>query len=202
MSLKFDLRDFERVARSLDAFADQVPFAMANALSSAAFKVREVLITDTWPEHVEVRNRNALRQALRVEKAKRKSLRVAITDTGPSAVRLNLKAHADGGVKKPIGRRLAVPLAGTVRRGARGVAKGERPRAIIDATPKRALRVTKRGIFVGAGGRLHMRYAFTPTAQIKPDVPFREDFERAMRGEVRRQFPTAIRRAMQTRRAR
>lgn len=198
MTLKFDFRDFERVARNLGALERQVPFALANAMSSAAFTVREQLITETWPGHVEVRNRNALRNALRVKKARKADLNVAIEGTGPAADRLNLKAHADGGVHRPKSHRLAIPPAGTVKRGARGVAKRQRPRAIIDATPKRALRITKRGIFVGQGGRLHLKYSFKPSANIKPDVPFRQDFSRMMQNAVRRQFPIAIKKAMAT----
>jgi hypothetical protein len=201
ISLSFDFSSFERKAKEIGGAIDQIPFALANAMSSAAFKVREILIDDTWPRHVEVRNRNAIRQALRVEKAKKKNLRVAIVGSGPSAQRLNLKAHAEAGAKRPLkGRRLAIAPTGTVHRGARGVPKGERPTAIINTTPKRALRITDRGIFVGQGGRLHLRYAFTPTARIKADVPFHEDFNRALRAELRRTFPIAMAKAMKTRR--
>ena len=198
MSLRFDFRDFKRAARRIGAFEKQIPFALANAMTTAAFKVKDSLISETWAEHVEVRNRNALRQALRIEKARKTNLRVAIVGSGPSAQRLNLVAHAEGGTKKPQGRRLAIAPAGTVKRGARGVPKGQRPAAIIAKTPKRALRITDRGIFVGEGGRLRLRYALKPSATIKADVPFKQDFARMMGAEVRRQFPIAMAKAMKT----
>ena len=198
MSLKLDMRDFEKLTRQLGAFESQIPFALANAMTSAAFIVRQQLIDDTWSRGVEVRNRNALRQALRVEKARKRDLRVAIVGSGPSAERLNLKAHAEAGGKAHAHRRLAIPPSGTVRRGARGVPKGQQPRAIIANTPKRALRITDRGIFVGKGGRLHLKYAFTPSAQIPADVPFYQDFDRMMSAQIKRSFVTSMNKAMRT----
>lgn len=197
--LTFNFSDFERMARDLEHAEDQMKFAIANALTSAAFRARELLITDTWPAHVEVRNRMLLRTALRVERARKNNLRVAIVDT---LGRANLLAHAKGGTARPHGRRFAIPPKGTVRRTAHGVTQSQRPRAIIASTPKRALRITPRGIFVGEGGRLHLRYAFATSAHIKKDVPFFEDFERYMREEIKRTFPIAMKKAMQTRRKR
>jgi hypothetical protein len=50
--------------------------------------------------------------------------------------------HADGGTKQAR-KRLAIP-AKDIKRTSRGVSKSQTPRAIIDRTPKRALRVTTR----------------------------------------------------------
>lgn len=199
--ISFDFSAFERKARQIGAAIDQVPFAIANSMTSAAFRTREALLNNTWPQHVEVRNRNALRQALRIEKATKRNLTVAVVGSGPSAQRLNLKAHAEAGTKRPSrGRDLAIAPTGTVTRGARGVPIGERPKQIVANTPKRALRITNRGIFVGQAGRLHLRYAFTPAARIRADVPFHEDFARVMRAEMQRQFPIAMAKAMKSRR--
>ena len=70
---------------------------------------------------------------------------------------------------------------------------------MIARTPKRALRITRKGIFVGENGRLKLKYVFAPAAQISKDVPFYEDFERVMRQEIAAAFPGAMKRAMQTR---
>lgn len=193
--LTFDLRDFQRLARNLKTLESQVPFALANAMTHAAFRTRELLITDTWPRAVEVRNRAFLRRSLRIQKARKTALRVAIVDDLNRDI---LLIHAQGGTKRPLKRGLAIPPSGTVSRGPRGVPKGERPKAVIARTPKRALRVTSRGIFVGAGGRLHLRYAFAPTATVKPDVPFLDDFEHYMRREIQPAFVKSIRKAMKT----
>ncbi|MGD9766866.1 MAG: hypothetical protein AB7U62_04410 [Pseudolabrys sp.] len=194
--MQIDLQAFERRAAEIGGAMDQVPFALANALTSAAFKTREFMINDMWPRYVEVRNRNFLRASLHITKATKRSLRVEIFD---ELHRGSLKLHAKGGMKKAK-KRLAIPPKGSVRRTSRGVSKGQTPRAIIDRTPKRALRITKRGIFVGKGGRLHLRYAFKQSAYIRPDVPFYSEFNRMMSAEAHRIFPTTMANAMKTRR--
>jgi hypothetical protein len=194
--LEFDLRDYEREAKHLGAFIDQVPFAMANAMTTAAFKTRTLLIDDTWPVHVTARNKTFMRAALRVIPAKKHNLEVSIIDV---LHRGALELHARGGTKTPLRSRLAIPPKG-VRRGAHGIPVGLRPRAIVDNTPKRALRITSKGIFVGSGGRLHLKYSFSASAHIKPDVPFYEDFERYMTQEMMTAFPVSLEKAMATRR--
>lgn len=196
--LKFDLSDFEKQARALEAAQDQVPFALSLALNDAAFNARTVLIQKTWPEHVTVRNKSFMNAALRVVKSDKHNLRVEIFDR---LGRANLKAHADGGTIRPVkAQTLAVPPPGLFKRGPRGIPPNKRPRAIIANTPKRALRITARGIYVGKGGRLQLMYAFKPSVNQPADVPFREDFRTAMLEGVRTAFPAAMARAMRTRR--
>jgi hypothetical protein len=194
--MEFDLSDFERKAYELNGAIDQVPFALANAMSRAAFQTREFMVKDMWPRYVEQRNRNFLRASLHIEKATKRNLRVEIFD---ELNRGHLKLHAYGGLKKAR-KRLAIPPKGSVRRTSRGVIKSQTPRAIIDRTPKRALRITSNGIFVGQGGRLHLRYAFKTSATVRPDVPFIPEFRRMMKEEAHRNFPKAMVNAMRTRR--
>lgn len=190
---------FERKAREIDGAIDQVPFALANALTTAAFRTREVLITETWPGAVVVRNRNFMRAALRIEKATKRNLQVEIYD---DLGRANLILHAKGGQRIAHGgHRLAIPPQGSVKRTSHGVRKGQRPRDIIASTPKRALRVTPKGIFVGKNGSLHLKYVFKRAAAMHKDVPFYEDFVRIMRIEIEKAFPITMRNAMRTRRS-
>lgn len=197
LNLSFDMRDFERKAAEIAGAMDQIPFALANAMTSAAFKAREVLVSETWPSHVEQRNRAFIRRALRIEKARKNDLRVEIYD---DLGRGHLQLHAKGGTRAARGRRLAIPPQGTAQRKAGGGIKaGALPKALIARTPKRALRITPKGIFVGENGRLKLKYVFAPSAQINKDVPFYEDFERVMRQEIAAAFPGAMKRAMQTR---
>jgi hypothetical protein len=198
--LTFNFSDFERMARDIDHAIDQMPFAISKALNDAVKNTRDRLAEETWAQHVEVRNRHFMRNALRIERSTKRNLRVALVDIRGRA---NLKQHAEGGVSRPLhGRRFSIPLKGTVRRTARGVTASQTPKAIIASTPKRALRVTAKGIFVGKGGRLHKKYAFAPAAHVKKDVPLREDFARFMVEELRVTFPAAMKLAMQTRRKR
>lgn len=199
-NLTLRLDDFERKARDLQAARDQVPFALSLAMNQAALKTREHLIEDTWPQHVTQRNATFIHRALRTEFSTKRDLAIAIYD---DLGRAGLKLHADGGAKQPRHRALAIPPAGSrprESRGARGVRKSLRPGAIIASTPKRALRITSKGLFVGQGGRLHLMYAFKPSAAQPADVPFRQDFARWFTAQVELLFPAAMAKAMSTRR--
>src|SRR5262249_19073469 len=135
-------------------------------------------------------------RALRVKFSSKRDLTVELYD---SLGRAHLTLHAHGGVKGAQ-RRLAIPPRGAVVRTAHGVEKGQRPRALIARTAKRALRITPQGIYVGKGGRLHLMYAFKQSARQPADVPFERDFAATMTRELRISFPAAVARAMRTRR--
>jgi hypothetical protein len=192
----FNLDTFEKRAEELGANIDQVPFALSLALNEAVKGARRVLVEDTWPTHVEVRSKTFMSAALHTDYATKNNLSVKIYDQLGHG---SLLMHADGGTKIPKNK-LAIPPTGAVKRTATGVSKNQTPRAIIDRTPKRALRVTRKGIFVGKGGRLHLIYAFKSSAHQGADVPFRGDFETAMVEGTRNSFPSAMTRAMLTRR--
>ena len=194
--LKFDSSVFEQKAKQLQGALDQVPFALSQALNEAVKNTRQVLVQSTWPTHVKQRNAAFIGRALRTKFASKRNLRVEIYD---DLGRASLSLHADGGVKRAR-KRLAIPPGGSVTRTGRGVRKNQTPRAIIDRTPKRALRVTPKGIFVGKDGRLQLKYAFKAQAKQPADVPFRDDFETVMRAELRVSFPAALARAMKSRR--
>lgn len=195
-SVEFNLADIERLTRQVGGAADQLPFVMSTLLNDGAFKARQVLVSQTWPRSVTVRNTSFLGAALQVNKSNKANLRVEIFDR---LNRANLQAHAKGGTK-PSRKRLAIPLPGSVRYGVHGIPARQRPKGVIARTPARALRITQRGIFVGKGGRLHLKYSFKPSATQPKDVPFYEDFEFVMRAAVRTGFADAMRRAMSTRR--
>jgi len=195
--VQFDLGDVERLMRQVESAVDQVPFVMSQLLDDGAFKARQVIVSDTWPDHVHMRNASFITAALRVEKSTKRNLRVEIYDV---LNRAHLKLHAEGGIKQGGAHRLALPLPGSVHYTAHGIPASERPAGVIASTPKRALRLTRRGIFVGAGGRLHLRYSFKSSVTQPHDVPFYEDFEYVMRESMRTGFADAMRKAMATRR--
>jgi hypothetical protein len=166
-------------------------------------KTRERLITETWPRSVTVRNSTFLRAALHTNWATKYNLTVQISNVGGSVPpwRGHLAEHAEGGTKTPFGHsNLAIPLKSWVRYGAHGINKSMLPANIVRTTPKRALRITKDGIYVGQGGQLHLRYSLKPSATIKPDVPFQQDFNTFMLEEIKRAFPERLAQAMATRR--
>lgn len=194
--VRFNLADFERQAKVLHGALDQVPFALSLALNDAIKQAREELVSETWPQHVTQRNATFIKRALRINFSTKRNLRAEVYD---DLGRAHLKLHAKGGVKQGK-HRLAIPPKGAVRRGAHGVVKSQRPAQIIANTPKRALRVTPRGILVGKGGKLYLKYSFRPSANQPADVPFDRDFEAFMLRQVRASFPAALVRAMKSRR--
>ena len=194
--LTLDLREFERAADRMGGAADQVAFALSGALNDAVKVARKTLVEQTWPNNVTVRNRNFIRNALLTEFSSKRSLRVAITNTGTAGNRAHLKLHMTGGTKPARGR-LAIPSKRVVRT-AKGVRQSQRP-----ANLKRAV-VKGNRIFQAEGkgknSKLRLMFTLAPRARIKKEVPFDEEFIRVMSSEVRRTFPAAMARAMKTRR--
>ena len=191
------MREFERAAKRLQGAADQVPFALSRAMNDAVKETRQKLISETWPSHVTVRSTTFMQRALQMVFSNKYNLTVIVYDSVRYA---NLFEHAFGGVQRAGSRNLAIPLKQWAIMTSRGIMPGQRPKALIARTPKRALRITPTGIFVGEGGKLRMRYKLQPTVTIKPDVPFQEDFNRFMNIACQKAFPQRIREAMESRR--
>jgi hypothetical protein len=196
--IKFDFSDFGRKAVELSAAADQVPFALSRALNQSAEDAQTVLIVQTWPKSVRMRNSTFMRAALRRINSTKHNLTVEVYD---QLHRASLQKHARGGTKTAKGSHLAIPSS-EIPIGSHGVTKSNRPAALIARTPKRALRITPRGIYVGKGGRLHLKYALRRSVPIPADVPFEADFRTAMINGMRTAFPYWLRVAMRTRRSR
>jgi hypothetical protein len=189
IELTIDTSAFLKRADDLHEQIDHLPYALALAMNNAVENTRNVLVQDTWPSHVNQRNAGFIGRALRRgNKATRHSLRVEIYD---SLGRAHLKLHDVGGDKSAKGK-FAIPMTGAVRRTSRGVSKNKRPAVIIANTPKRALRITERGLFIGKGGRLQMLYAFRARTSQPADVPFEQVFRETMSIELRTSMPAAI----------
>jgi len=197
--IKFDVSEFERRAKELDGTIDQLPFALALAMTKAAENTKAALV-DQWPQHVTQRNASFIKRALQVKPATKHDLRVEIYD---DLGRANLKLHADGGTERAKSK-FAIPVQNNVRRGARGVPRSKAPRAlansfITDLRGKGAALWVRYG---RNGRRLKLMYTLRAAVEVKKDVPFRETFAATMRKELRETFPAAMKRAMLTRRPR
>lgn len=199
--LTFDTRDFARQARRMDALANQIPFALAQALNASAEVARKRLIEDTWPEHVEARNRSFLRAALTTkgERATKRRLRVVVYDR---LGRGSLALHDRGGTKNPRGKAIAVPSADLqARRTGKGVPKGLRPRNLPATGPSGTFvrgDVLYQRVGTGKSRGLKLMYVLRPTVPVRADVPFHSDFERIMRWTMPVQFGLTMRKAMAT----
>jgi hypothetical protein len=202
--IKFDISDFERQAQRIGGALDQVPFALSQSLFEAATNTKNLLTQDTWPRHVHARNSSFLGWALGISSPSKSNLVVEIYDRRGFDF---LKRLETGGIKQAKkGVNLAIPTS-NVRIGARGVAKGQRPRdlsnsfvanikgrgpAIFQRTPGKGKK-NKRG-------KLKLMYVLKPSVQIGAMVPFEEDFAESMRNELRTSFASAMSRAMKSRR--
>jgi len=175
---------------------DQLPYVFSELINTAAFNTRRVLVESTWPTHVTVRNTNFLSASLRVDKATKTNLTVRIYD---ALNRGHLQQHAVGGIVTPrSSRQLSIPNPREIRRGAHGVPQRSKLESIVRSTPRRALRITDRGVFAGQAGRLHLKYSFKPSVQLPASVPFYETFQDVMRRDMAAGFTDQMRKAMQT----
>ena len=185
------MADFERAARRLDGAADQIPFALSQAMNDGLQAARDQIVERTWPGAVTVRNTRFMAVAMRREFASKRKLRVSLFD---NIGRGNLLLHEDGGSRRPRGAMIAVPSSDLkARRTGKGVPKGMRPGALGAAGFRKGNAIyTRTGTYQrgskgspGHDGRgLKLMYALTPTASIKADVPFEPDFDRAMTSAV------------------
>lgn len=193
IGLEIDIGAFERRAREMSASLDQLPFAIANSMNAAAVETRQEIISDVWPKAVTVRNRSFMRAALRVEFASKASLSVSIYDT---LGRAHLAKHARGGTKQGKGR-LAIP-ARDIPRGASGVRQSMRPMNLKRAVVKGGM--IFQAVGRGKNSRLKLIYKLAPSAVIKKNVPFLEEFRARMLAKIDKGFPLALAKAMATRR--
>jgi hypothetical protein len=191
----FDLREFERAARSIAGAKDQVRFAVSRSLNMSLVATENRLAAETWPSAVKVRNKGFLKAALKPEFSTKANLTGKLYD---SLGRAHLKLHAKGGTKTAKSQ-FAIPTR-AVRRTSHGVAKSQLPRAIPHKD-----KVVKGGLIFQAKGKgkrrkLQLLYRLARVTHQPADVPFYRSFDQFMREEMRRQFSEQMRRAMATRR--
>lgn len=194
------MSEVERAADNLGGALDQIPYVMSSILNTAAFATRGSLVKETWPQHVTQRNKGFPSAVLHVDKASKDNLTVAIREYRESSAPLT--PHAEGGVKTARAASFAIPLPwySEGKMTAHGLRQSARVRTIINNTPKRALRITRKGVYIGEHGRLRLAFVFKRSVTIPKDVPFHEDFERNMRTGINELFEPKMAQAMRTRR--
>lgn len=202
IEIEYNFDALVKLGEDLGADIQQVPYATSRALNESATKIKEFLANVTWPEHVHKRRPNFPAVALHIDYSTKYDLQVTIRDT---LQRGHLYELTYGGTKIPYGQHLAIPI---IDGGAYpfsfnsggGIAQKDHPAEIIATTPKRALRITEKGIFIGGlvRGQLRMVYALKRDANIPKQVPFDQEFERFFCEEFERQFPYQLAMAMVT----
>lgn len=191
--ITLDLSAFENMARAMDGAADQMGFAISRAINKAVVTAENRLANETWPSHIQARNRSFLKAALKPKFSTKKDLRVELNDT---LGRAHLGLHARGGTKQAKGQ-FAIPTR-AVTRTAKGVRQNQKPRNLKDKVVKGGLIFAPQGR--GKKRRLTLMFKLQAQTRQPKDVPFYSDFARFMREEAKREFPKAMLQAMQTRR--
>ena len=196
----------ERLAGSLDQVGrKQLPFAFAKTLNETMKAVEKYTVARTCPRAFGVRNKGFFKASMftgsAVKRATKTKLQVSARDRFD---RGNLQLHATGGTKRARSGRIAIPSRFTkATRGARGVRKALRPRAVVN-TPKGFIdRDGPRDAIYqryGRGGkRIRLLYVLHRSAKIRKRFRFYEDAERITRSVspklFRRNFSQAIKTA-------
>ena len=180
--------NYKKLSRSLDQVGKkQLPFAFAKTLNETMKAVGKYTVARTYPRAFDVRNRAFFRAAMftgsAVKRATKTKLRVSARDRFD---RGNLQLHATGGTKRARSGRIAIPSRYTkATRGARGVRKALRPRAVVN-TPKGFIdRDGPRDAIYqryGRGGKqVRLLYVLHRSARIPKRFRFYEDAERITR---------------------
>lgn len=193
LKVEFDYAELEQMAVRIGAAVDQIPYALSLAMNRSADVTRNLLIQNTWPQHVQQRNQSFIAASLttRGARATKQSMSVEIYD---KLDRGNLQMQAKGGTRAPHGgSNLAVPVS-TVKRTTRGVPARLRPKNLPTAVRKGDALYGK-----DKKGRLTLLYILKPTTKIPKRVPFYEDYAASMERELRRTIPMAVAKAMATR---
>jgi len=197
--------NYKKLSRSLDQVGrKQLPFAFAKTLNQTMKAVEKYTVARTYPRAFDVRNRAFFRAAMftgsAVKRATKTKLRVSARDRFD---RGNLQLHATGGTRRARSGRIAIPSRYTkATRGARGVRKALRPRAVVN-TPKGFIdRDGPRDVIYqryGRGGkRVRLLYVLHRSAKIPKRFRFYEDAERITRAVSPKLFSKNFSHAIRT----
>ena len=175
ISMKTNISKF---TKAIDLIGkSQIPFATSRALNETAKDVREQILTGTYPRSFTVRNKQFAKRMFKVDRSTKRKLVARVYD---SLGRDYMAMQESGGTKKPKGNNLAIPT-DQIKRGARGIPKGRRPRALINPGNKSFRQTLPNGQDVILQRRTKKRYPlkvlylFEPSVKIKPTFPFYED---------------------------
>lgn len=192
----------------------QLPFATAVALQNTAFDVRRKAVGDTFPSAFTSRNRTFAKGVLIVEPSRTKGAARRRVDKrklhaavyARDHVTDYLETHARGGHKIPFdGKHLAIPVRELRdRRGARGIPKSYRPKAVL-AKKKSFINTTRKTGQLMILQRktkkqypLRAFYILEPRAKITKSLRFYEDAAKVVQRRLAPNFRQSFDKAMRT----
>lgn len=178
ITIETDLNEAQRDVVTF--FREQVPFAVSVALNNTAFEIVEHVRGPVWNNAFDVKNTVLPKYAFKVNKKSNK--RDLVADVGNAPKFQDYKwftDQAEGGIKTPRRRNIAVPVdPGAVRKAGGAVAKGMKP-ANLKRSYIRQAGANKKLVFEVKGrGKSQtsiLRYVLQTTAMIAPTFPFHQE---------------------------
>jgi len=202
ISVKSDAKAYSKELRRFQR--KQMPFATMRAINDTLFDIKKRVVPRTFRAAFrDGRNRGFLNGAtMRVKKANKQTLTGKLYDS--QALSYLEEQHEEGKPRRPRGQHIAVPQhgRGKIRRTARGVPQGQRPRQILQ----------KPDVFVAKGktgneaiwqkkkNKLLMLYTLVPTVKVTPRLRFYRNVEKAARGMFPKKLDRAFKKAWDSRR--
>ena len=197
--------NYKKLSRSLDQVGrKQLPFAFSKTLNETMKAVEKYTVARTYPRAFDVRNcaffKADMFTGTAVRRATKTKLRASARDRFD---RGNLQLHATGGTKRARSGRIAIPSRFTkATRGARGVRKALRPRAVVDSPEGYINRDGPRDAIYqryGRGGsKVRLLYVLQPRARIRKRFRFYEDAQRITRSVSPKLFARNFAHAVKT----
>lgn len=175
---------------------DQIPYATSQALNSTIFDVRKQIVGETWARAFKVRNARYPSAAFRVTKASKRELHATLYD---KLQRTSLPLHAEGGIKRPRGRSLAIPTEKIKRTGSGKIPAGKKPRTLPNSFVGNPFG-KGRGIWQKdkRTGRMQLMYDLEVLARIRKRFNFYQDAERVVDRVYSKHWERSFNRALAT----
>jgi len=189
------------VTKALDAFGKrQIPFATSLALNDAAFAVRKEIVERTYPDSFTVRNKRFAGAMFRVGKASKRNLTATVSDV---LGRDYMTMQAEGGIKRPRGRNIAIPSRQIKRTATGKVPMAKQPRNVLGGkgyrtTLRSGQPVIAENVGRGAAKRQRVLYLLEPTARIPKRFPFYERGRKVAQTSFARAFNKRFAQARRT----
>lgn len=187
-----------QIQKAMQGLSKQLPFALSQTLNGTAHAVRKQIVNRTYPQSFTVRNKRFASAMFRVERASKRKLSAAVFDR---LDRDYMAMQAEGGIKLPRGRNIAIPGRANQRTSTGKIPRARQPRQIINSGKafKTTLRGGQKAIVQPQGRgkikRLKVMYVLEQTARIPKRFNFYEDATATAQRNFNRRFAVEFKRA-------
>ena len=198
IKVKTNIKEVSSWLRSIHS--KQIPFSTSVALNNTAFDVRKQLVEKTYQKAFKLRNSKLPSYATRVKKATKNKLIAVVGNISGRELDF-LVTQAEGGIKTPKGRSLAIPSNNTKRNSKGAVPKAQRPRQLMAKGKSFITSVNGTRVIMEQKSKKKapvVKYILTPSAKIDKALQFFEDGNKVVDRVFKRHFVQAFSRAIKT----